>query len=66
MKIFDENKNKNFGTIFKLIVPEGMNKSLDTFFSDINFETKVHSISKEDRRMIVDTLKALVAATVKL
>ncbi len=59
LKIFDENKNKNFGTIFKLIVPEGMHKSLHTFFTDIDFDTKVHSISKEDRRKIIDRLKAL-------
>jgi len=59
LKIFDENKNKNFGTIFKLIVPEGMHKSLHTFFTDIDFDTKVHSISKENRRKIIDILKAL-------
>lgn len=59
LKIFDENKNKNFGNIFKLIVPEGTHKSLDSLFHGIDFETKVHSISKEDRRKIIDILKAL-------
>lgn len=59
LKIFDENKNKNFGTVFKLIVPEGMHKSLHALFTDIDFDTKVHSISKEDRRKIIDRLKAL-------
>lgn len=59
LKIFDENKNKNFGTVFKLIVPEGMHKSLNSLFTFIDFDTKVHSVSKEDRRKIIDTLKAL-------
>ncbi|MBP6931133.1 MAG: NAD(P)/FAD-dependent oxidoreductase [Candidatus Pacebacteria bacterium] len=59
LKIFDENKNKNFGTIFKLIAPEGMHKSLHSLFTYIDFDTKVHSVSKEDRRKIIDTLKAL-------
>lgn len=59
LKIFDENKNKNFSTIFKLIVPDGMHKTLSTLFDKIDFNTKVHSISKDERRYIVDTLKAL-------
>lgn len=59
LKIFDENKNKNFSTVFKSITPEGVHKALFPLFSKINPDTKVHSISREDRRMIIDTLKAL-------
>jgi predicted Rossmann fold flavoprotein len=59
LKIFDENKNKNFSTVFKLITPEGMSKSIEKLLHGIDFDTKVHSISREQRRTIIDLLKAM-------
>lgn len=59
IKIFDANKNKILRTVFKEIVPEGTAKGLEQIFSSINFDTKVHSVTKEDRKLIVHTLKAL-------
>lgn len=57
--IFDANKNKILRTVFKEIAPEGTFKALETIFSDIDFNTKVHSVTKEQRKKIVHTLKAL-------
>lgn len=59
LKIFDENKNKTLRNVFKLIVPDGTAKGIALLFNDIDFDTKVHSIKKEDRKKIVQTLKAL-------
>ena len=58
-KIFDVYKNKMLKNILKEIVPEGMAPAIATLLSEINLETKVHSITKEERRKIVDVLKAL-------
>nr|MBP6904924.1 NAD(P)/FAD-dependent oxidoreductase [Candidatus Paceibacterota bacterium] len=42
------------------IVPEGMAPGIQLLLEkDINFETKVHSLGREDRNKIVRTLKAL-------
>ncbi len=59
VKIFDINKNKMLKTVFKEIAPEGTAKAIETLLSGINFETKVHSITKEERKIIVHILKAL-------
>jgi predicted Rossmann fold flavoprotein len=59
IKIFDSNKNKILKTIIKEIVPEGMAKAYLAIINFIDLETKVHSIKKEDRRKLVDLLKAL-------
>jgi predicted flavoprotein YhiN len=45
--------------VFKDICPEGTGKGIQTILKDINFDTKVHSVSKEDRNKIVRLLKAL-------
>jgi len=58
ISIFDANKNKLFKNIISECVPEGMSKSLINIVK-INPESKVHSISKTDRRAFVDLLKAL-------
>lgn len=59
IKIFDVNKNKMLKTVFKDIAPEGTSKALEKVLNSINFETKVHSITKEERKIIVKTLKAI-------
>jgi hypothetical protein len=59
IKVFDLNKNKMLKTIMKEIVPEGMAKAFLEIIDFIDLDTKVHSVKKEDRRKIVDLLKAL-------
>ncbi len=62
--LFDENKNKTLRNTLKEIVPPGTIKGLEIFFSKnnpINFETKVHSVSKEEREEIVQNLKSMPA-----
>ncbi len=59
LHVFDTNKNKSFKNIVKDIVPEGLSDTLLGFHIISDPLTKVHSISKEDRRKIVDLLKAL-------
>ncbi|MEI8129992.1 MAG: aminoacetone oxidase family FAD-binding enzyme [bacterium] len=58
-KHFDANKNKMLKNILKEIVPEGMAPGIAQLLTAINLDTKVHSITKAERRIIVDTLKAL-------
>lgn len=59
IKLFDANKNKNLRTVFKDICPPGTSNAIQTLLPDINFDTKVHSVSKEDRKKIVRMIKAL-------
>jgi predicted Rossmann fold flavoprotein len=59
IKIFDANKNKMLCTVWKEIAPEGTARALEQVFSFVDFETKVHSVTKEQRKNIVQTLKSL-------
>lgn len=59
LKLFNENKNKTFKTVFKEIVPKGCVLGIQMLLPDINFETPVHSITKDQRKKIVNLLKAL-------
>ena len=59
ISIFDENKNKMLKNVFPELVPSGTASKLETLFPEINFETKVHSVSKEDRKLLVKQLKEL-------
>ena len=59
IKTFDANKNKILRTVFKDIAPDGTAKAIEMICSDIDFDTKVHSITKEERKKIVRRLKAL-------
>lgn len=59
IKLFDANKNKQLRTVFKEIAPEGTARALELLFPDIDFEGKVHSVTKEQRKKIVQILKAL-------
>ncbi len=66
IKVFDLNKNKILKTIIKEFVPEGMAQALQKVINFVDLETKVHSITKEERRMIVKLLKALPITVVGL
>lgn len=57
--LFDENKNKMLKNVFPSIVPSGTSSALESLFPEIDFETKVHSVSKEDRKLLVKRLKEL-------
>lgn len=58
--IFDNNKNKILKNIIKDFTPEGTYKGISMLLEDkIDLEKKVHSISKDERKMIVHLLKAL-------
>ncbi len=59
ISVFDENKNKMLKNIFKLVVPPGTAPGIAQLFPTIDFEKKIHSVSKEERKQIVRTLKAL-------
>ena len=57
--IFESNKNKTLKNIMKDIAPHGMDKAvLELLSSDLS-ETKVHSVSKEDRTALADVMKAM-------
>jgi len=57
--IFDANKNKLLKNIFDLVVPHGMIEAVFSLLPTIDRETKVHSVTKEQRKALVDILKAL-------
>lgn len=59
IKIFDENKNKILKNIVNEIAPIGTLNGLEILFQDIDFNKKVHSITKEERKLLCHTLKAM-------
>lgn len=60
VKIFDQYKNKTFKNIIKEVSPDGMHGVVLSMLKEkISIESKVHSITKEERRKIVDILKGL-------
>jgi predicted Rossmann fold flavoprotein len=58
IKVFDANKNKNLKNIFKEIAPDGTAPQILSII-DIDPDKKVNVITKEERKKIVHTLKAL-------
>jgi predicted Rossmann fold flavoprotein len=57
--IFDANKNKILKNVFKEIAPVGTSAVLLSHAKGIDPETKVHSVTKEMRRVLANTLKEL-------
>ena len=58
--IFDANKNKTLKNIINELVPSGMSKGILVLLSQhMDMEVKVHSITKENRKKIVNLFKAL-------
>ncbi|MBU1292918.1 NAD(P)/FAD-dependent oxidoreductase [Patescibacteria group bacterium] len=57
--VFDANKNKLLRNVFKEIAPEGTSEVLLTLVPEIDPDTKVHSVTKGQRRMLAEMLKAL-------
>lgn len=58
LKIFDANKNKFFRTIAREVTPQGLSQTIIDW-GVISPDTKVHSISKEERKRLVHLLKAI-------
>lgn len=59
VNLFNLMKNNELKTAFKELVPLGTAKVLQTLFPNIDFAKKVHSITRDERKQIVNTLKAL-------
>ncbi len=60
IKVFDANKNKALKNIIKEIVPDGTHKGiLALLVEEMDVLTKVHLVTKKDRKRIVHLLKAL-------
>ncbi len=58
--LFDQNKNKMLKNIFKDIAPAGTSHSIVSLLKgSVDPNKKVHSITQEERKFIVHTLKAL-------
>ncbi len=59
LSIFEENKNKLCKNVLPLICPKGMAPGVELLLSPQLLQTKVHSISKEDRIMLAHLFKAM-------
>ncbi len=58
--VFDAHKNKTLKNVIKEFVFNGMQKGVTTVLEDhMDVNTKVHSITKEERKKIVHLVKAL-------
>lgn len=55
-ELFDTNKNKALKNVFKDLVPPGTSDAL-LALTEIDPETKVHSVTKEDRKSLVELMK---------
>lgn len=58
LDVFDVNKNKMLKNVFGDIVPKGAAEIVLAYL-DIDGDTKVHSVKKEDRKKIVQQIKAM-------
>lgn len=58
-KIFDDNKNKILKNVFKVIAPKGASAAILSLLPDINLDVEINSITRLQRKQIVNLLKAL-------
>ena len=58
LSIFNTNKNKTLKNVMSDIAPEGLSEAVLSE-TGVDREVKVHSVSKEDRKKIVQFLKAM-------
>ncbi len=60
IKILDKNKNKVLKNTLPALAPDGLAPALAFLLTKkLDLEKKVHSVSKDERRLIIDLLKAL-------
>lgn len=57
--LFDGNKNKLLRNALSQLIPGAMVEELLLLVPKINPDTKVHSVTKEERRMLIDLFKGL-------
>lgn len=57
--LFDSNKNKLLRNTLPQIIPSATVEEFLALVPKINPDTKVHSVTKEERRMLIDLLKGL-------
>ena len=58
-EIFYKNSNRELKNVMKLIVPKGTSTAILSLFPQLELEKKVNSVYKAERKIIVNTLKAL-------
>lgn len=56
-ELFDANKNKVLKNVLKELVPPGTTETLLSLVPSIDPETKVHSVTKESRKQLVELMK---------
>lgn len=66
IELFNVHKNKSFKTVFKEFVPSGMGNEIIQLFPEIDPEIKVHSITKDMRKLLVKRLTALPVTITEL
>lgn len=59
LAVIEQNKNKLFKNILSEISPDGMDKALIHILPPDLLDKKVHSVSKAERHILVDLLKAM-------
>lgn len=59
IEVFEANKNKLLKNVFKHIAPTGTAAAILSLLPDIDDTKEVHSVTKEERKRLVDLLKAL-------
>lgn len=59
INLFNLMKNNELKTAFKELVPVGTMKGAQLLFPQLDFSKRVHSVSRDERKEIVNTLKAL-------
>lgn len=59
IKVFDSNKNKIIKNVIDDIAPKGIASVIFLLIPQIDPKTKVHSITREQRKILVKTLKTL-------
>lgn len=57
--MFDDNKNRDLKNVMKIIAPTGTASAVLSLLPNIDQSKKVHSISRTERKTIVNLLKAL-------
>ncbi|MFA6197829.1 MAG: aminoacetone oxidase family FAD-binding enzyme [Patescibacteria group bacterium] len=58
-QIFNDNKNRDLKNVMALIVPPGTSAVILSLLPELDLDKKVHSITKSERKTLVDQLKAL-------
>jgi len=65
-RVFDQHKNKQLKNVFREIAPVGTADVLLSLLPDVDPEQKVHSVTKETRRLLAEHLKELSVTITEL